>query len=66
MNKQRQREGKDLRHSWRRTGKTTQENSFNQKGIIILAEEVNEKGHKRMVQVEHKSVIKSNEGDNEC
>lgn len=61
MNKQRQKEGKDLRHSWRRTA---QENSFNQKGIIILAEEVNEKGHKRMVQVEYKSVIKSNEEDN--
>ena len=64
MNKQRQREDKDFRHSWKRTGKTTQENSFNQKGIIILAEEVNEKGHKRMVQVEYKSVINTNEGDN--
>jgi hypothetical protein len=62
MNKQKQKEGKDLRHSWRRTGKTAQELSFNQKGVITLAEEVNEKGHKRMIQVEYKSVVEPTNG----
>lgn len=49
-----------IRHTWKRTGKTTQELSHNKGGTITFAEEVNEKGHKRLVQIEYKTIIKNN------
>lgn len=52
------------KHKWRRTGKTTQEMSFNKGGVIQLAEEVNEKGKTRLVQTGYTTIIKTPKGDN--
>lgn len=43
---------------WNRTGRTIQELSENKGGIITLAEEVNNKGKKRLVAIEYITVKK--------
>lgn len=48
---------------WKRTGKTREEFSHNKKGIITLAQEVNDKGWTRDVQIAYRTVELEQEGD---
>lgn len=53
------------KENWKRTGKTVQENSFNNGGVIILAEEKSSKNPKktRLVAIDYKTIVKQPEED---